>query len=78
MDVAVGMLMVSVKHPWRSRSLAKALIARSLQVFKDRGTTEAVTGVDKENPSEARNLYKKMGFKVEKRTTFYREAIDFS
>jgi ribosomal protein S18 acetylase RimI-like enzyme len=37
--------------------------------------TEAALGVDSENPSGARQLYEKMGFKVEKRVTFFRKPL---
>lgn len=52
-----------------------ALIARSYMVLKEQGMTEAALGVDSENPSGARHLYEKMGFRVEKRVTFFRKPL---
>jgi len=67
--------LISVRPPWRGKGIAKALIARSFTVLKERGMTEAALGVDSENPSGARQLYEKMGFKVEKRVTFFRKPL---
>ncbi len=67
--------MISVQRPWRSRGIAKALIARSLKLLKDHGMKEAALGVDAENPSGALLLYQKMGFQIEKRVAFYRKPL---
>ena len=42
---------------------------------RERGMTEAALGVDEENPSGARHLYEKMGFRVTGRATFYRKEL---
>ncbi|MCJ7470286.1 GNAT family N-acetyltransferase, partial [Candidatus Bathyarchaeota archaeon] len=68
--------LISVQRPWRGKGIAKALIARSLKLLKERGMTEAALGVDAENPSGALNLYQKMGFQIEKRIVFYRKPIN--
>jgi ribosomal protein S18 acetylase RimI-like enzyme len=67
---------ICVRRPWRKRGLAKALIARSFQVLKDEGMTEAALGVDTDNPSGALNLYKAMGFRRVKSFTTYRKPLD--
>ncbi len=67
--------LISVQRQWRGRGIAKAMIARSLKLLKDRGMTEAALGVDAENPSGAFHLYQKMGFKMEKRVAFYRKPM---
>jgi mycothiol synthase len=67
--------MISVQRLWRSRGIAKALIARSLKLLKDHGMKEAALGVDAENPSGALLLYQKMGFQIEKRVAFYRKPL---
>ncbi len=67
--------LISVRRPWRGKGIAKALIVRSFKVLKERGMTEAALGVDSENPSGARQLYEKMGFKIEKRVTFFRKPL---
>ena len=68
--------LISVQRPWRGKGIAKALIARSLKLLKERGMTEAALGVDAENPSGALHLYQKMGFQIEKRVVFYRKPLN--
>ncbi len=53
---------IGVRKTHRGKGLAKALIARSLQVVKDAGMEQAALGVDAENPSGALHLYKSMGY----------------
>jgi len=66
---------ICVCRPWRRQGLARALIARSFQVLKDQGMTEAALGVDADNPNGALRLYKSMGFQVEKRHMTFRKAL---
>ena len=66
---------ISVRRPWRKRGLARALLTRSLQMFKDMGMTEAALGVDSENLSGALRLYESVGFRVAKRQTVYRKPL---
>ena len=64
---------IFVRRPWRGQGVAKALIARSFQVLKDAGMTEAALGVDAENLSGALHLYRKMGFaEVKRGMTFHK------
>lgn len=66
---------LSVRRPWRRRGVARALVASSLRAIRDRGMTEAVLGVDAENPTGALGLYEGMGFKVVRRATSFRKAM---
>ncbi|MCA9969909.1 MAG: GNAT family N-acetyltransferase [Anaerolineales bacterium] len=66
---------IFTRRAWRRRGLARALIARSLQVQKAQGMTESALGVDAQNLSGALNLYKSMGFQVQRRHTTYRKAL---
>jgi mycothiol synthase len=66
---------ISVRRPWRRRGLARALIARSLQLLKERGMTEAALGVDAENPNGALRLYQSMGFREVKRSMTFRKPL---
>lgn len=68
---------ISVRRPWRRRGLARALIARSLEVQKQHGMTESALGVDSENISGATRVYEDCGFRVVKRNTIYRKPLDF-
>lgn len=66
---------ISTRKDWRGRGVAKALMARTMKLLRERGMTECALGVDEENPSGARHLYVKMGFKVTGRATFYRKEL---
>ena len=66
---------VFTRRPWRRRGLARALIARSLVVLRERGMTSAVLGVDAENPSGAFGLYESVGFGVVKRFSAWRKPM---
>jgi len=68
--------LISVKRGWRRKGIARALLARSLKVLKERGMTEAALGVDAGNPSGAKHLYEGMGFRVVRRAVFYRKPMD--
>ena len=67
---------VFTRRRWRRRGLARALIARSLAIHRDRGMTSAALGVDAENPSGALGLYEGVGFGVNYRATAWRKAFD--
>jgi GNAT superfamily N-acetyltransferase len=63
LDIDVGWLQhVSVRRPWRGRGVAGALIARTLDVLRDRGMAVARLGVDGKNPTGAVSLYRRYGF----------------
>jgi GNAT superfamily N-acetyltransferase len=66
---------VSVRRPWRGRGLAKALIARSLAVLRERGMAVAVLGVDAANPTGALQLYERFGFAPHRRWTTVRKPL---
>ncbi len=66
---------VFVRRPWRRRGLARAVVARSLVVLRDRGMTSAGLGVDADNPTGALRLYEDAGFEVEDRSTAFRKPM---
>jgi ribosomal protein S18 acetylase RimI-like enzyme len=66
---------ISVRRPWRKIGLAKALILRSLKLLKAQGMTEAMLGVDMQNPNGALQLYESCGFKPMRRSTTYRKDL---
>src|SRR6185503_12542563 len=66
---------VFTRRAWRRRGLATALIARSLEVLRDRGQTSAALGVDADNPSGALGLYEGLGFEVHARSAAWRKAF---
>jgi mycothiol synthase len=66
---------VFTRRPWRKRGLARALIARSLDLLRERGMTSAGLGVDADNPTGALDLYEKLGFGVHERSTAWRKPM---
>jgi mycothiol synthase len=66
---------ISVRRPWRRIGLAKALMARSMQLQKELGMTETALSLDAQNPNGALNLYKSMGFEVTRTDIAYRKAM---
>jgi ribosomal protein S18 acetylase RimI-like enzyme len=66
---------ISVRRPYRRRSLARALMARSFQLQKDLGMTETALSVDAQNPNGALQLYENMGFRVTQTETSYRKPM---
>jgi ribosomal protein S18 acetylase RimI-like enzyme len=66
---------IFTRRPWRKRGLAHALLLRSLEMFKEMGMTEAMLGVDTQNPNGAFDLYEKCGFKSVMRSVVYEKAL---
>jgi mycothiol synthase len=67
---------VFTRRQWRRRGVARALIARSLGILRERGMTSASLGVDADNPSGALGLYERIGFEVAHRSTAWRKPFE--
>ena len=67
---------VFTRRPWRRRGLARALVARSLVVLKERGMKEGVLGVDADNETGALGVYTDNGFVVTQKFTAYRRPLE--
>jgi ribosomal protein S18 acetylase RimI-like enzyme len=67
---------VFVRRAWRRRGLGAALVARSLVRLREAGMSEAMLGVDSDNPSGALALYERAGFKVHQRSAAYRKPME--
>ncbi len=67
---------VFTRRAWRRRGLARALIARSLHLLRERGMETAALGVDADNPSGALGLYESAGFTVTERSTAWRKPME--
>lgn len=67
---------ICVRRPWRGKGLARALIARSLSLLKEKGMTEACLGVDTQNLSGALRLYESMGYRPVRRSTNWRKEME--
>jgi GNAT superfamily N-acetyltransferase len=65
---------IAVRRPWRRRGLARALLARSLRLFKEQGMTEAALGVQGIDPDEAL-FYQSMGFGEIRRHLIFRKPL---
>lgn len=63
---------ISVRRPWRRRGLARALTADAMRRLAVAGMTEAMLGVDAENPTGALGLYEGLGFSVDQRSSAWR------
>lgn len=64
---------ISVRQPWRSKGIAKALLAQSLSDLKGAGMTEAALNVQTANPHGALKLYESMGYEIVKMRRYYRK-----
>lgn len=60
---------------WRGRGVASALIAASLDRFRDAGFTHAMLGVDRENLSGAAGLYRRLGFEPTYQSVCYERPL---
>jgi mycothiol synthase len=67
---------VFVRRPWRRRGLGQAIVARSLVALRERGMTEAMLGVDADNPTGAVGVYERAGFTVAHRSFAYRRPME--
>ena len=66
---------ITVGRDWRRRGLARALIARSMRMFKDMGMNEAALGVDTQNPTGALQLYESLGYRVTHQGATWRKSL---
>jgi GNAT superfamily N-acetyltransferase len=66
---------VFVREAYRGRGLARALLARSFEVLKERGMDEAMLGLEVENPHGVLRLYEGMGFKTVNHFTWYQKPL---
>lgn len=77
LDVRRGWLeKISVRRPWRQRGLGRALTAAALRNLRDAGMTEAMLGVDSQNPTGALGLYERLGFEVQQKSVAYERPFD--
>jgi mycothiol synthase len=67
---------ISVRRPWRRRGLGRAITAEALRRLSAAGMTDAMLGVDAENPTGALGLYEGLGFEVHHRATAYRRSVE--
>jgi mycothiol synthase len=61
---------------WRRRGLAKALLAESLEMMRERGLKEATLDVETQNTSGEIQLYESMGYMVARKFALYKKPLD--
>jgi GNAT superfamily N-acetyltransferase len=67
---------VFVRRPWRRRGLARALLAQSIEMFREMGMEETALGVDTKNPSGALTLYESMGYRPVMTHSFFDKRME--
>jgi mycothiol synthase len=67
---------ISVRRPWRRQGLGRAITAESLRRLGGAGMTDAMLGVDAENPTGALGLYEGLGFEVSQRMSAYVRTVE--
>ena len=67
---------ICVRRPWRRRGLARALLARSMKMFREIGFTQTSLGVDLDNDDGALQFYESMGYRPVSVQTTFRKPVD--
>ena len=67
---------ICVRRPWRRRGLARALLARSMRMFRQAGFTQTSLGADFNSREGAHQLYASMGYQVISTQTTYHKPVD--
>ena len=60
---------------WRRRGLAKALLAKSLLMMRERGLEEATLDVETQSTSSEVQLYESMGYRAARKYTHYKKPL---
>lgn len=66
---------ISVRRPYRRQGLARYLLVKSIEMFREMGMEETALGVDAQNPNQALNLYEGVGYQVGKKYTTCRKPL---
>ncbi|MBI4674559.1 MAG: GNAT family N-acetyltransferase [Chloroflexi bacterium] len=66
---------ICVRKAWRGRGIAKALLVRSMEMFRDMGFDSTTLGVDIDNPTGALRLYQSVGYETTETTVVYRKRM---
>lgn len=65
---------LGVRRPWRRRGLARALLLRSFEEFKERGFARVGLGVDADSLTGANRLYESAGMRQIQRRDLYEKV----
>ena len=75
-DLKCGwILSTGVLEPNRTKGIGTAMMQYAMEFLKSKDMTEVQLGVDASNPTNAVELYKKMGFKIIRRNLAYTKKI---
>jgi len=66
---------IGVLKPLRRRGIGTALMLKGLHELRNVGMEKALLYVDNENPTKAKKLYEKVGFKTVKTTLIYQKKL---
>jgi len=66
---------IGVLKPYRGEGVATRLILHALENLKGKGMTRALIGVDDYNPTKAKGLYEKVGFRVRRKEFTYQRDL---
>ena len=66
---------IFVHPPWRGKGVAKALVARSLAMFKDMGMEEVTLDAHAESSHHSVRVYQSMGYTVVKQFVFCKKPL---
>ena len=67
---------VFTRREYRRRGVARAAVARSLALLKERGLDTGILGVDATNPTGALRVYEGVGFSVAESSTAWRKPFE--
>ena len=68
-------LSIAVLKPYRLKGIGTRLMIEGMKLLKARGMTEAMLGVDDQNPTKAIKLYEKVGFKATRKDVAYLKTV---
>lgn len=66
---------VNVARPWRRRGVARALLVETMKALAARGMTEAALDVYVHNPTGARQVYERLGYRRVRAVSTYRKPL---
>jgi mycothiol synthase len=72
---AAWIMDIGVLKTHRLKGVGTRLMLEGMQIMKIKGMTEALLGVDDQNPTKAIKLYEKVGYQVKRKDIAYQKTI---
>lgn len=66
---------ISVRKSWRKRGIARALLVKSMKMFREMGCDHTALAVDTENATGALRVYENVGYKTHRTFIMYRRQF---